>query len=74
MNIHDNRLWEILQDKIVGERLWRYYKVQDLGHIVESWVEAGRASPELLDIYQRKLYKHRRSLKEDDILVAKRVL
>lgn len=74
MQIHDNRLWSILQEKMLGERLWRYFKIQDLGSIVEQWVHAGRASPEFLDIYQKRLYKHRRALLEEDIERARRVL
>ena len=74
MQIHDNRLWSLLQEKLIGEQLWRYFKVQRLGDIVEQWVHAGRASPELLDIYQKRLYLHRRALEAEDVEQARRVL
>ncbi len=41
---------------------------------MDAWVHAGRASPELLDIYQKRLYKHRRALFDEDIERARRVL
>lgn len=37
-------------------------------------MHAGRASPEFLDVYQKRLYKHRRALVEEDIERARRVL
>lgn len=59
MKLQDNEFWELVEQKLVDERLHRYFELEKLTEILVLLAEVGRGSDELIDIVEKTLIKHR---------------
>lgn len=59
LKIQDNEFWELVEQKLVDERLHRYFTLEKLTDVLVLLAEVGRGSDELIDIVEKTLIKHR---------------
>ena len=62
MKLQDNEFWELVEQKLVDERLHRYYTLDKLTNILVLLAEVGRGSDEMIDIVEKTLIKHRKAI------------
>ena len=72
MKIQDDNLWQLFEQKLVNERLYRYIPLKELCKVMNAISEANRGSVELFGIFERVLIKHRYNLEDDDIELAQK--
>jgi hypothetical protein len=65
MNLQDNELWELVETKLVDERLHRYFDLEQISEVLVFMAHVGRGSDELIDMIEKTLIKHRKALTED---------
>ena len=71
LTIQDNEFWEIIEQKLVDERLYRYFTLEQLTDTLVRLANVGRGSDELIDAVEKTLIKHRKALTPDIISTAK---
>lgn len=59
LKIQDNEFWELVEQKLVDERLHRYFALDKLTEVLVLLAEVGRGSDELIDVVEKTLIKHR---------------
>jgi hypothetical protein len=62
MQLQDNEFWATIEQKLVDEKLHKYFNLEDLTEILVSLSVVGRGSDELLEIVEKTLIKHRKGL------------
>eukprot|EP00347_Sterkiella_histriomuscorum_P002193 403369108 len=62
MKLQDNEFWELVEQKLVDERLHRYFELEKLTNILVLLAEVGRGSDEMIEIVEKTLIKHRRAI------------
>lgn len=71
MGLQDNEFWELVEQKLVDERLYRYFTLENLTNVLVFMAHVGRGSDEFIDTVEKTLIKHRKALTTDIILNAK---
>ena len=71
MYLQDNELWELVEQKLVDEKLHRYFNLDDLSEILCYLGRVGRGSDEMVEIIEKTFIKHRKGLTERAISNAK---
>lgn len=59
MNIQDDTLWTLIEDKLVKERLYRYIPLNNLINLANGMSYANRGSQEFYNIVENIIIKHR---------------
>ena len=62
MYLQDNEFWEIVEQKLVDEGLYRYYNLNDLADIVNFLGRVGRGSDDMMELIEKTFIKHRKGL------------
>lgn len=62
MSLQDNEFWELVETKLVDERLHRYFELEELADILVSLSYVGRGSDELIELIEKTFIKHRKAL------------
>lgn len=52
----------MVEQKLVDERLHRYYELEKLTNILVLLAEVGRGSDDMIDIVEKTLIKHRKAI------------
>lgn len=71
LKIQDDGLWQVFEQKLLEEKLYKYIPLKDLCLVANAMSQAQRGSPELFGAFEQILIKHRLSLEEGDIEVAR---
>ena len=71
MNLQDNEFWEMVEQKLVDERLHRYFELGQLTEILCYFANVGRGSDDLIEVVEKTLIKHRKSLTPEIIETAR---
>lgn len=71
MQLQDNEFWEYVEQKLVDQGLHRYFKLEELVHILCFLGNVGRGSDELIDTIEKTIIKHRKALTPDIIINAR---
>ena len=71
LTIQDNEFWEMVEQKLVDERLYRYLTLEQLTKTLSFMSNVGRGSDELIDVVEKTLIKHRKSLTPEIIAYAR---
>ena len=69
MQLQDNELWEMLESKLVDEKLLKYFTLQDTAKILVYFANVGRGSDELLETLEKTFIRHRKALDADPELL-----
>jgi len=71
MQLQDNEFWQVLESKLVDEKLHRYLDLDQLTEVLASFGRVGRGSDELIEIIEKTVIKHRHALTENIIETAR---
>lgn len=71
LKVEDEGLWSLFEQKLLGEKLYRYIPNRELCEMIYALGEANKGSQELWNIFERVLVKHRLNLLDQDIDFAK---
>ena len=63
MYLQDNEFWEIVEQKLVDEGLYRYYSLEHLGELVNMLGRVGRGSDDMMELIEKTFIKHRKGLR-----------
>jgi len=72
MKVEDEGLWRLFEQKLVGEKLYRYIPLKELCKMIDALGTANQGSDELFNIFERVLLKHRLNLEPEDISYARK--
>ena len=70
MRLQDNEFWEIVEEKLIDNRLHRYLTIDQTCHLVCLLGLVGRGSDELIELCEKYIIKHRKALTDDNIRIA----
>ena len=70
MYLQDNEFWEIVEQKLVDEGLYKYYTLEQLGQLVNCLGRVGRGSDDMMELIEKTFIKHRKGLKPEVIKTA----
>ncbi len=62
MTLQDNEFWELIEQKLVDEGLHRYFTLEEISEVLCFLGHVGRGSDELIEIVEKTMIKHRKSL------------
>ena len=62
MYLQDNEFWEIVERKIVNEKLWKYFDLLQSAKLLNCLARVGRASDEVVELLEKHFIKHRKGL------------
>ena len=62
MTLQDNEFWELVEQKLVDERLHRYFQLEELCQVLVNLANVGRGSDELIEVIEKTLIKHRKAI------------
>ena len=62
MFLQDNEFWEIVEQKLVDEGLYRYYTLEQLADMVNMLGRVGRGSDDMMELIEKTFIKHRKGL------------
>ena len=71
MSLQDNEFWELMETKLVDERLHRYLTLTQVSEALVFLAHVGRGSDELIEIIEKTLIKHRKALTPEIISNAR---
>eukprot|EP01015_Nassula_variabilis_P036911 TRINITY_DN964_c0_g1_i6.p3 TRINITY_DN964_c0_g1~~TRINITY_DN964_c0_g1_i6.p3 ORF type:complete len:252 (+),score=35.78 TRINITY_DN964_c0_g1_i6:117-872(+) len=71
MNVQDDSVWQLIEQKLLGERLHRYLPLQDVVKCAHAMAVAGKGSDNLFQTFEKYIIKHRLWLNEDTTSIAK---
>lgn len=71
MEVQDEGLWRLVEQKLVGEKLYRYIPLRELCKIIDAVATAQQGSEELFNTFERVLIKQRLNLEPNDIIFAR---
>jgi len=71
MKVEDEGLWRLFEQKLVGERLYRYIPLKELCKMINALGTVNQGSDELFNIFEKVLIKHRLNLLPEDIDYAR---
>ena len=70
MYLQDNEFWEIVEQKIVDEGLYRYFTLEQMGVLVNLLARVGRGSDDMMELIEKTFIKHRKGLRPETIKSA----
>ena len=59
MNVQDDGLWTLIEEKLLKEKLIRYIPLNDLIDLAHAFATANRGSAEFYNIVENVIIKHR---------------
>ena len=62
MRLQDNEFWEIAEEKLIDNSLFRYLTLDETCELVLGLGMVGRGSDELIELAERYIIKHRKNL------------
>jgi len=71
LRVKDEGLWNLFEQKLLDEKLYRYIPTNELCKVAHALAEAGQGSKELFNAFERVFIKHRLNLGEEDIGFAR---
>jgi len=71
MYLQDNEFWELIEQKLVDEKLHRYFTLEELSEILCFLGRVGRGSDDMVEIIEKTFIKHRKGLTPRTIQNAK---
>lgn len=71
LKVQDDGLWQLFEQKLLQEKLYRYIPLKELCLVAHAMSNAQRGSPELFAAFEQVIIKQRLNLREGDIEVAK---
>ena len=71
LKVQDKDFWALIEQKMVGQKLYRYIPTKELCKIAYALAEANQGSKELFGVIERTLIKQRLNLLEHDIDLAR---
>lgn len=67
LNVQDDGIWTLFDQKIVGERLYRYFSLQQLTEVALGVSNAKRGSKEMWNAFEGVFIKHRKALELEEL-------
>ena len=74
MQVQDNQLWELFEQKIVKEKLYRYIHVKYLVRMAKAASIANRGSSEFFALLDKEFKLHQLALDEQDTKTIQQAL
>jgi len=71
MQVQDEGFWRLIEQKLVGEKLYRYIPLRELCKIIDAVATANQGSEELFNTFERVLIKQRLNLEPNDVIYAR---
>ena len=71
MQVQDEGFWRLIEQKLIGEKLYRYIPLRELCKIIDAVATANQGSEELFNTFERVLIKQRLNLQPNDVIYAK---
>ena len=71
LEVEDEGLWQLFEQKLLDEKLYRYIPNGELCKIVHALANVNRGSQELFNVFEKVLLKQRKNLLPEDIEYAK---
>ncbi|CAI2379563.1 unnamed protein product [Moneuplotes crassus] len=62
MRLQDNEFWELVEEKLIDDRLFRYLTLDETCSLVDLLGLVQRGSDELIELCEKYIIKHRKSL------------
>ena len=72
MQVQDDSLWSLFEQKLIAERLYRYISVDQLIDVTSGISAANRGNPALFDVLEKVFIKHRLALNGDKAEVIRK--
>lgn len=70
MYLQDNEFWELVEQKIVDEGLWRYFTIEETANLLCQLARVGRGSDDIVELFEKQFIKHRKGLTPETIFIA----
>ena len=70
MRLQDNEFWEIIEEQLIDNHLFRYLNIDEACGLVHSLGLVGRGSDELIELAEKYIIKHRKALLPNNIALA----
>jgi len=71
MQVQDEGLWRLVEQKLLTEKLYRYVPLRELCKIIDAVATAQQGTEELFNTFERVLIKQRLNLEPNDVIYAR---